>query len=138
MTEPVALPDPSARIEAAFRAILETRMRGLPVLNPAVEVEAVGFRAWEGHWLGMLVTPWFINLMLLPLEPERWRPLALGVRSSARGQGQQRGESPAQSQGQRLQLWAHGRGGGGLRRREQGERRAMSVGCGRWAMMSDG
>lgn len=80
MTEPVALSDPSARIEAAFRAILETRMRGLPVLNPAVEVEAVGFRAWEGHWLGMLVTPWFINVMLLPREPERWRPLGIGAK----------------------------------------------------------
>ncbi len=23
-------------------------------------------RAWQGHWLGALVTPWFINLVLLP------------------------------------------------------------------------
>ena len=32
----------------------------------ALRVEAVGFRRWEGLWLGVLITPWFMNLMLLP------------------------------------------------------------------------
>jgi [NiFe] hydrogenase assembly HybE family chaperone len=54
------------RLEATFRDILETRMQGVPILNPALSVEAIGLRSWHGHWLGALVTPWFINLMVLP------------------------------------------------------------------------
>lgn len=56
----------AGRLENTFRGILETRMKGLPILNLALSVEAVGLRAWQGHWLGALVTPWFINLVVLP------------------------------------------------------------------------
>ena len=43
MTEaPPLLPDPSARLAAVFQAVAE-RMRGLDFVNPALEVEAVGF-----------------------------------------------------------------------------------------------
>ena len=38
----------------------------------------MGFRAWQGQWLGVLVTPWSINLLLLPGEGE-WIPLAAGA-----------------------------------------------------------
>jgi len=71
------LPDPSPRFEAAFRAAA-ARMRGLGFVNPALAVEAVGFAPWNGHWLGVLVTPWFMNLTLAPHDPARWRPLAQG------------------------------------------------------------
>lgn len=54
------------RLEAAFGQIARTRMAGLPFLNPRLHVEAVGFREWEGQWMGVLVTPWSINLVLLP------------------------------------------------------------------------
>jgi [NiFe] hydrogenase assembly HybE family chaperone len=71
-------PDPSAALEATFRHVAETRMRGLPFVNPALAVEAVGFAPWEGRWLGVLVAPWFINLVLAPCDPAAWRPLARG------------------------------------------------------------
>ncbi len=65
MSEPLPdAGDPSARLVAAFEAAA-VRMRGLPIVNPALAVEAVGFAPWEGHWLGVMVTPWFINLTLL-------------------------------------------------------------------------
>ena len=70
-------PDPSPRLEAAFRAVA-ARMQGLGFVNPALEVEAVGFAPWEGHWLGVVVTPWFMNLTLTPHDPARWRSLAQG------------------------------------------------------------
>ena len=54
------------RLEVTFRRILETRMQGVPILNAALSVEAVGLRAWQDHWIGALVTPWFINLVMLP------------------------------------------------------------------------
>ena len=53
-------------------------MHGLPFVNPALAVEAVGFAPWEGRWLGVMVTPWFINLVLAPLDPAQWRSLGQG------------------------------------------------------------
>jgi [NiFe] hydrogenase assembly HybE family chaperone len=44
-------------------------------------VEAVGFRGWEGHSLGVLVTPWFINLMLLPEQDEPAGPYRVGAKT---------------------------------------------------------
>lgn len=66
MNEPVATPNPAARLEAAYTRIWKTRMQGLPFLNPNLRVAAVGFRPWGGEWLGALVTPWFVNLVLMP------------------------------------------------------------------------
>lgn len=73
----VALPDPSARLETAYRAIAR-KMEGLNFVNPAIEVEAVGFGPWDAHWLGVMVTPWFINLMLLPRDAAAWSSLPQG------------------------------------------------------------
>lgn len=56
---------PVAALQAVFSDIAATRMRDLAILNPALRVETVAFREWEGRWLGVLVTPWTINLMLL-------------------------------------------------------------------------
>ena len=68
MTEP-RITDAAAAaglLESAFGTILAERMQDVPILNPALAVEAVGLREWQGHWLGALVTPWFINLVVLP------------------------------------------------------------------------
>nr|WP_255537760.1 [NiFe]-hydrogenase assembly chaperone HybE [Motiliproteus sp. SC1-56] len=59
-------------MEAVFNAILSERMAGLPVVNTALAVEAVGFQAWEGHWLGVLITPWFLNLLIVPKAGSPW------------------------------------------------------------------
>ncbi len=49
-----------------FREIGETTMRDLPLFNAALEVEAIGFRPVEKGWIGILITPWFMNLIRLP------------------------------------------------------------------------
>lgn len=41
---------------------------GLPILNPALRVQTVGFQLWHSHCTGILITPWFMNLMVLPQE----------------------------------------------------------------------
>lgn len=56
----------SDALVARFDTIRRTRMQGLPFLNPALAVEAVGFRPLNKHQLGVLITPWFMNLVLLP------------------------------------------------------------------------
>jgi [NiFe] hydrogenase assembly HybE family chaperone len=58
--------DPSALIEATFRRIAAERMAGLPMLNPALAVAAVGFERRGNDWRGVLLTPWGIGLVLLP------------------------------------------------------------------------
>lgn len=70
-------PDPSAALVASYRAV-EQRMAGLPFLNPALAVEAVGFAPWKAHWLGVMVTPWFMNLVIAPRDPAQWRSLPVG------------------------------------------------------------
>ncbi|MGB0497975.1 MAG: [NiFe]-hydrogenase assembly chaperone HybE [Rubricella sp.] len=63
---------------AEFREIHNAKMRDVPLSNRALSVEAVGFREWEGHHLGVLVTPWFMNLTLLPGPGEDWSGLTTG------------------------------------------------------------
>jgi [NiFe] hydrogenase assembly HybE family chaperone len=65
MTDP-AVAAVAARVQAAFERVHRERMAGLPFVNDALRVEVAGPRHWRGLWLGVLVTPWFINLMLLP------------------------------------------------------------------------
>ncbi|MBI5890179.1 MAG: [NiFe]-hydrogenase assembly chaperone HybE [Nitrosomonadales bacterium] len=54
------------KLEAVFNDIAATRMAGLPICNSALRVQAVGFREWQEHWVGVLVTPWTISLVLMP------------------------------------------------------------------------
>jgi [NiFe] hydrogenase assembly HybE family chaperone len=72
MTQPLTAAD-ETRIQelvTVFRRIGEERMKDLGLYNPALEVEAVGFRRWEGWLAGILVTPWFMNFLLLPCPPD--------------------------------------------------------------------
>ncbi|MEY2896243.1 MAG: hypothetical protein RL669_512 [Pseudomonadota bacterium] len=85
MTEPaVGLPDPAPRLEAGYAEILRTRMNGLPFVHPRLAVEAVDFALWEGRWLGVMVTPWFVNLVLTPADPSRWTAVAPGAKTTYR------------------------------------------------------
>ncbi len=65
-----------AAVQAAFARVHRERMVGLPFINPALQVELVGLRRWCGMWLGVLVTPWFMNLMLLPAGAQSAAPRA--------------------------------------------------------------
>jgi len=62
------------RIESTFERIARTRMRDLPLLNPRLCVAAVGFRPWQSSWIGVLVTPWGINLLQLPSPGASFSP----------------------------------------------------------------
>jgi [NiFe] hydrogenase assembly HybE family chaperone len=80
MTEPAPdeRPSPAAALEAAFGAILRQQMHDMPIVNPALAVEAVEFRRWNEHWLGILITPWFMNLLLVPRTAEQHEPIVAG------------------------------------------------------------
>lgn len=83
----VADVDDHARAEAVgewlvelYRAIANTTMRDLPIVNPALGVEAIGFHARDGRALGIVVTPWFMNLVLAPLADSEEQPIGTTVR----------------------------------------------------------
>lgn len=50
---------------ARFQYIDQERMQDLPIYNKALTVEAVDFQPVAHGWLGALITPWFINVVLL-------------------------------------------------------------------------
>jgi [NiFe] hydrogenase assembly HybE family chaperone len=53
-------------LETTFLGIQQQRMQGVPVINERLSVKAIGFHEWNKHQLGVLITPWFMNLMLFP------------------------------------------------------------------------
>ena len=55
---------------ARYEAIAAERMQGLPIVNPRLEVEAVGFFDFGEHRFGVLIAPWFMNMVLLPGSDE--------------------------------------------------------------------
>lgn len=56
----------AAELETVYRRIESTAMANVPVLNRALAVQAVGMTRTEAGLACVLVTPWFINLVLLP------------------------------------------------------------------------
>ena len=60
-------------LESAFTRIQRERMADVPLLNPALRVQAVGFGVREEYCLGVLITPWFMNLILLPGTGDDWQ-----------------------------------------------------------------
>ena len=69
--------DRITKLVERFTHIGETGMRDLPIYNHNLEVEAVGFQSTDKGWLGVLITPWFINVILLP-EQKSAASLPLG------------------------------------------------------------
>jgi [NiFe] hydrogenase assembly HybE family chaperone len=60
------------KLEAVFNRIYKERMTDMPMVNDKLQVHAIAFQPWQQHYLGVLSTPWFMNLMLIPGEQEDW------------------------------------------------------------------
>ncbi len=63
---------PTDAVEEAFFRIQQEQMADVPILNQALSVEAVDFQRWQGHWLGIVVTPWCMSMLLVPGSAENW------------------------------------------------------------------
>ncbi|QID16860.1 [NiFe]-hydrogenase assembly chaperone HybE [Nitrogeniibacter mangrovi] len=70
--------DPSAPVQAAFARIGRERMREVPLCHAGLSVETVGFTHWDGLWVGVLITPWAMNLMVLPGGSAAFAPVRVG------------------------------------------------------------
>ncbi|MCV6596190.1 MAG: [NiFe]-hydrogenase assembly chaperone HybE [Mangrovicoccus sp.] len=67
-----------AKLVAEFREIWHSKMRDVPMVNTRLSIEAIGFRLYDGRPLGVLISPWFMNLIQLPGKNEDWRDLTSG------------------------------------------------------------
>ena len=61
-----------------FNRIHLENMQGIPILNPAIGIEATGFQEYQGRILGVVITPWLMNVVLLPRDDEDWNGMELG------------------------------------------------------------
>lgn len=66
MTE--TAPQICQRLEHCYTEIEQQRMQDVPVLNRLLQVKAIGFEPWRGYQLGVIMSPWMMNIMLLPGE----------------------------------------------------------------------
>ncbi len=64
--------NPSELVEQTFFRVYQERMADVPILNAALSVEAIDFQRWQGHWLGIVVTPWCMSVLLVPGSAENW------------------------------------------------------------------
>ena len=80
MAQPMPLPALEDRVSSLIAAYTEAdrEMVGLPVHNPALCVDAIGFRAHADGYAGVVVTPWCMNVAMIPAEPGAAPPLAVG------------------------------------------------------------
>ena len=76
--------DLEMRLVDTFTAIHDNRMAGLPVVNRALSVRAIGFRRHADFWFGVMLTPWFMNLMALPADDGVVEPMKVGSKHSFR------------------------------------------------------
>lgn len=71
---------PSAALQSWAEGVHRQRMAGLPFINAALQVEVVGLRSLDGDWFGGLITPWSVQLVLLPGGGSLWLDIAAGTR----------------------------------------------------------
>lgn len=55
-------------LEHVFENIQHTRMHDMPMLNQELKVKAIGFEPWQQSHIGLLMTPWMMNILLLPQQ----------------------------------------------------------------------
>ncbi|BCG09403.1 hydrogenase-2 assembly chaperone [Buttiauxella agrestis] len=70
--------NPSASLEEAFQAVAQTQMRQLPFYRAHIPVRACGFQLFEHQWLGCMLTPWMLSLMVLPGPGQVWTMRTIG------------------------------------------------------------
>ena len=74
-------PDDHPRVQALIELFqrVDAGMRDIPIYNEKIAIEAIGFRPFgEGEVLGVVLTPWFMNMIMLPIEPVRMDMAKIG------------------------------------------------------------
>jgi [NiFe] hydrogenase assembly HybE family chaperone len=67
------------RLADLYRAVHARAMADVPICNDRLAVEAIGFRSWGALALGVVVTPWFMNVVLAPRGDALLPPASAGA-----------------------------------------------------------
>ena len=69
--------DPAPILMAQYERIAQEEMQALPFYHPAMPILAE-CALYEGQWLGVVLTPWMLSVVVLPGPDQCWsvRPLA--------------------------------------------------------------
>ncbi len=57
-------------LESIFGKIEREQMAGIPILNPVLRVQTLGFQHVEGGTIGIVITPWLMSLIYFPKNNE--------------------------------------------------------------------
>lgn len=71
----VRIDNPESMLEHFFAGQSER-----PPVNAALSCRALGFARYRGDWLGVVITPWFVDLYLLSGGGELWGDIPSGQR----------------------------------------------------------
>ena len=65
-------------VEQAFERVHRESMQNIPILNPRINVQTLGFQYYQERIVGIVITPWLMNVILLPCEDDDWSGEVLG------------------------------------------------------------
>jgi len=65
-------------LEVTFNKIHQEQMQEIPILNSLIAVEALGFHEYQGRIVGIVITPWMMNMFMLPKDGEDWSQYEIG------------------------------------------------------------
>jgi len=65
-------------LEQTFTKIQHESMQDVPILNNRLKVQTLGFQEYQGRIIGIVITPWLMNVVMLPKAGDDWELLALG------------------------------------------------------------
>jgi len=63
---------PAGFFAEGFSRIAQTRMADLPICRTDIAVEALEFQRFGSHWLGVVVTPWSLLVVLACGDEASW------------------------------------------------------------------
>jgi [NiFe] hydrogenase assembly HybE family chaperone len=68
----------AAEIKDVFDKINREQMAGLPIVNPMLDVDVVGFQEHDGRTIGVITTPWLMTLAVFPGDDDDWSDVKIG------------------------------------------------------------
>lgn len=71
---------PATTLEAHFNRVADEQMAALPFYQPHIPVKACGFQLFEGQWVGAMLTPWMLELVVMPGPDQQWPRRQIGSR----------------------------------------------------------
>lgn len=71
--------NPGALVQQAFEKVAQTEdMLALPFYHRDIQVKSIDFQLFEEQWIGVVLTPWMMNIVILPGPTQIWPQRQIG------------------------------------------------------------